>query len=85
MKKLAPNFNPSENRIRQGLTVEEFAFDQMDSTDGIEGTDDFSEPIEFNEAKVAVLVRVVLATGLTGFEGQSILSLHWSLVTHFLA
>ena len=55
----------------------------MDSTDGIEGTDDFSEPIEFNEAKVAVLVRVVLATGLTGFEGQSILSLNWSLVTHF--
>lgn len=57
------------------LTVDEFVFDQIDSTDGIDGTDDaFSEPIEFNDAMVLVLVKLGL-TGFTGFAGQSILSL----------
>ena len=50
--------------------------DQIDSTDGIEGTDDpFSDPIEFNDANVCVLVKLGLTAFGTGFEGQSILSL----------
>ena len=56
-------------------TVAELALDQIDSTDGIDGTDDFSDPIEFSEFNVAVLVRFGLAAALTGFDGQSILSL----------
>ena len=58
------------------LTVDEFALDQIDSTDGIDGTEDdaFSEPIEFNDAIVLVFVKLGL-TGFTGFAGQSILSL----------
>ena len=54
--------------------------DQIDSTDGIEGTDDpFSDPIEFNDANVCVLVKLGLTGFGTGFEGQSILSLSCGL------
>lgn len=56
--------------------VDELALDQIDSTDGIEVTDDpFSDPIEFNDANVCVLVKLGLTAFGTGFEGQSILSL----------
>ena len=67
------------------LTVDELALDQIDSTDGIEVTDDpFSDPIEFNDANVCVLVKLGLTAFGTGFEGQSILSLSCGLNIYVL-
>jgi len=79
-KKLSFQTELRPPRSNEFKFVDELALDQIDSTDGIEGTDDpFSDPIEFNDANVCVLVKLGLTGFGTGFEGQSILSLSCGL------